>query len=150
MTEREESMKTIALRDPDQSPGKMIVIYDGHCRICAGQMRTLARLDLSARLTFLSLHDPRVRDRCPDLTFDQLMARMYVIAPDGARHAGSEAVRRICARLPILWPLGFLLALPGIRRLWDRMYPWIAKQRYRFGQTECEEGTCALPRRQSN
>ncbi|MDX2034988.1 MAG: DUF393 domain-containing protein [Blastocatellia bacterium] len=143
-------MNPIGLPDPDRSPGKTVVIYDGQCRICAGQMRTLARLDLTGRLTYLSLHDPRVRDRCPDLSFDQLMARMYALAPDGARHAGPNAVRWICARLPVLWPLAALLALPGIRTLWDRTYPWIAEQRYRFGRTQCAEGTCALPRRQSD
>lgn len=137
-------MKPIFLSDPDARPGSDVVIYDGHCRICSSQMQTLARLDLTRRLTFLSLHDRRVTDRYPDLSFAELMKQMYVIDCAGQRHAGILAIRHLSRRLPALWLLALLLHLPGSLPLWKRLYEQIARHRYRFGRMQCSEGTCYL------
>ena len=74
------------LPDPDQAPGTDVVIFDGHCQFCQAQVRRLARFDAwskmlgrGAKLSFISLHDPRVSERFPDLSHDQLMEQMYVI-----------------------------------------------------------------------
>ena len=61
------------LPDPEERPGAATLIYDGHCRFCIAQVQRLARWDRSGKLAFVSLHDPRVAELCPDLTHDQLM-----------------------------------------------------------------------------
>ena len=63
--------ETGSLPTPDDRPAADVVIYDGHCRICAAQVKKLARWDRGGRLAFLSLHDPQVALRYPDLSFDE-------------------------------------------------------------------------------
>ena len=137
-------MRMAILTDPDARPGADVVIYDGQCRICAGQIRTLARLDLAKQLSFLSLHDRRARDRYPDLSFAELMKQMYVVDRRGKRHGGALAVRYLSRRMPMLWLLAPLLHLPGTLPFWQWFYRQIAERRYRLGQVQCDEGTCHL------
>lgn len=134
-----------ALPSPEERSQADVVIYDGHCRICTGQIRRLARWDRGGRLSYLSLHDPRVSDRYPDLTHEALMKEMYVIDRAGRRHAGALAIRYLSRRLPTLWWLAPLLHLPGTRPLWSWLYRQIANRRYRFGRVaDCDGGTCHL------
>lgn len=138
------------LPDPAESPGSDVVIYDGDCNFCIGQVKNLHRLDCcGGRLAFLSLHDPRVAQSYPDLSHDQLMAQMYVISPDGDRHAGGDAVRYLSRRLPLLWPAAPILHLPGTANLWRWLYHQVAKRRYKIAgkksdQAACNNGACAV------
>ncbi len=134
-----------ALPSPEERPDADVVIYDGDCRICTGQIRRLARWDRGGRLSYLSLHDPRVCDRYPDLTHDAMMKEMYVIDRGGRRHPGALAIRYLSRRLPALWWLAPLLHLPGTRPIWSWLYRQVANRRYRFGRTaQCDGGTCHL------
>lgn len=130
-----------------QRPEADVVIYDGHCRICTGQVRRLAAWDTRGRLAFLSLHDPEVARRFPDLEHDDLMQNMYVVDRQGRRHRGAAAIRYLSARLRRLWWLAPLLHLPGTLPLWQFLYRQVAQRRYRWGRAEgCEDGTCRLHR----
>ncbi|MEM9827611.1 MAG: DUF393 domain-containing protein [Planctomycetota bacterium] len=138
-------MSTVPLLDPDQHPDGDVVIYDGDCNFCIGQVQRLARWDWRKRLRFLSLHDPRVADRYPDLSHDQLMEQMYVVSPEGKRFGGSDAVRYLSWRLPLLWPAMPILHLPGTAWLWRWMYRQVAKRRYRLaGKASDCEGSCSV------
>jgi len=136
------------LPDPDAVPDGDVVIFDGECRFCRGQVENLRRLDWGGpRLAFLSLHDPRVEQRYPDLSHDQLMEQMYVIDQQGGRHGGADAVRYLSRRLPILWPVAPILHVPGSAGLWRWLYQQVAKRRYRLaGKTEgaCSGESCRL------
>jgi predicted DCC family thiol-disulfide oxidoreductase YuxK len=135
-----------ALPDPNTRAGTDVVIYDGQCNFCIGQVRNLRRLDIGGnRLTFLSLHDPRVAERYPSLSYDDLMARMYVIDPSGNHHGGSEAVKYLSRRLPILWPAMPILHLPGTAGLWRWLYNQVAMRRYKLaGKKSCENDACSV------
>ncbi len=141
------SEKTIEspLPSPADRPGADVVIFDGHCQICTGQIRRLVRWDWGGRLAYLSLHDPEVARRWPDLTHDALMEEMYLIDRYGHRHPGALAVRYLSRRLPTLWWLAPILHLPGTLRLWQWLYRQIAQRRYRFGRVAtCDDGACRL------
>lgn len=131
------------LADPQERPNADIVIYDGHCRFCTGQVERLARWDRRGRLAFLSLHDGRVSRLCPDLSHEQLMEQMYVMPPTGKRYGGARAVRYLSRRLPRLWLVAPLLHLPGSLPLWQWAYLAVAKRRYRLGHPDtCPDGSC--------
>ena len=133
------------LPNPAERPAGDLVIYDGHCRICTGQIRRLARWDWRGRLAYLSLHDAEVARRYPDLSHDDLMRQMYVVDRRGRRHGGAAAFRYLSRLLPPLWPLAPLLHLPGSLPLWNWCYRQIAERRYRFGRTDdCTDGTCQM------
>jgi predicted DCC family thiol-disulfide oxidoreductase YuxK len=133
------------LPDPDQSEGSHVVIYDGHCNFCRTQVQRLRRLDCcGGRLSFLSLHDPRVADRYPHLSHDQLMQQMYVIDPNGKAYGGADAIRYLSRRLPLLWLAAPILHLPGTASLWRWMYNQVAKRRYRLAGRSCDGDACSI------
>ncbi|MEX2118620.1 MAG: DUF393 domain-containing protein [Pirellulales bacterium] len=123
------------------------MIYDGNCRICRGQVRRVARADRGGRLAYLSLHDPEVATRYPDLSHDDMMQAMYIVDRTGRRHRGAEAVRYLSRRLPLLWWLAPLLHLPGSLSLWQWLYRQVAQRRYRLGRAaDCSDGACHVHR----
>lgn len=130
------------LPDPDSLTDADVVIYDGDCNFCKSQVRTLQRLDRRGdRLAFISLHDDRVKQRYPDLTHDQLMDQMYVVDSNGNRHGGSDAVKYLSRRLPILWLAMPILHFPGTAWLWRWGYRQVAKRRYKLaGKSGCDDG----------
>jgi len=134
-------------RDPDQSPGTDVVIYDGDCNFCKAAVNQLRRLDrFGPRLSYLSLHDPRVAERYPNLSYDQLMDQMYVIDQAAKQHGGSDAVRYLTRRLPLLWPAMPILHLPGTAGLWRWGYQQVAKRRYKISGRgkDCDKDACAI------
>jgi predicted DCC family thiol-disulfide oxidoreductase YuxK len=136
------------LPTPEENPGADIVIFDGHCKFCTWQVKNLARWDgTRRRLSFLSLHDPAVGKRFPDLTYDQLMKEMVVVDRKGQRHAGAAALRHLTTRLPRLYWLAPLMRIPFTMPLWGWGYQQIAKRRYLImGKTDgaCDAGACKV------
>ena len=139
------SSAEIPLADPAERPEADLVIFDGQCRFCRAQVERLARWDRSGRLAFISLHDPRVAERFPDLTHEQLMQDMYLIDRSGRRHRGAAALKYLSRQLRPLWPLAPIFHLPFALPVAQAIYRQIAKRRYRWGKVEdCSEGTCHL------
>jgi predicted DCC family thiol-disulfide oxidoreductase YuxK len=134
-----------ALPTPADRPAADVVVYDGHCKFCTASVRKLAGYDRQGRLAFLSLHDPEVAQRYPELTHDELMQYMYVCTPDGGRYRGAEAFKYFSTRLPRLYWMAPLLYLPGLMPLWQALYRAFAKRRYRWGRIEsCDDGSCRI------
>jgi predicted DCC family thiol-disulfide oxidoreductase YuxK len=133
------------LPDPDKYPDGDVVIFDGQCNFCKSQIRTLQRFNCCGnRLTYISLHDPRVSEKYPDLTHEMMMEQMYVVDRAGIRHGGSDAVRYLTRRLPTLWLAAPLLHLPGTARLWRWLYQQVAKRRYKLAGKSCDDDACSV------
>jgi len=136
------------LPDPRDFPEREVVIFDGDCRFCLRQVRRLQRWDGGARLAFVSLHDPFVREHYPELTHEQLMKEMYVVDHQGNRLGGAVAFRYLARRLPRLWMLAPFLYIPYSLPIWKLGYRLVAAHRYRIsGRTQdsaCDNGSCDL------
>ena len=111
-------------------------LYDGHCAFCRACCRCLRALDWRGRIDFIDMHS---RDTPPD---PALLGAMQAHA-DGETLAGFHAVRRLLRELPLTMPLWLLLRLPGADWLGERVYRFIARNRYRIGGA-CECGVCAI------
>lgn len=137
----------VRLPSPAENPTADIVLYDGHCKFCTGQVQNLARWDRGGRrLAFLSLHDPEVAKRFPDLTYDQLMEEMYLVDQRGNRYAGAAALRYLTTKLPRLYALAPLMHIPFTMPLWRWGYKQVARRRYAIqGKTDaCDDGSCKV------
>jgi predicted DCC family thiol-disulfide oxidoreductase YuxK len=87
----------------------------------------------------MSLHDAEVAPRWPDLSREQLMQQLYVVDQQGKYYAGAAALRHLTGRLPALWLLSPLMHIPGSLPLWQRLYAWVARRRYRLsGSSGCD------------
>ena len=137
-----------SLPTPAANPGADVIIYDGHCKFCTAGVQKLARWDRRGRrLSFLSLHDPEVASRFPQLTYDQLMQEMYLIDQRGRFHKGAEAFRYLTTRLPRLYVLAPLLHIPFSLPFWHWAYRQVANRRYRLmGKTghQCDGDVCKM------
>jgi predicted DCC family thiol-disulfide oxidoreductase YuxK len=136
----------VHLPTPAERPEAAVVIFDGHCKFCTGQVQNLARWDGKGRLAFISLHDPEVARRWPDLTHDLLMEQMYLIDPQGNRYLGAAAFRYLSRKLPKLWLLAPLMHIPFSLPAWQFLYRQIARRRYLMGKTTdaCDDGACKV------
>lgn len=137
---------TSSLPDPDgdASKAKDVLIYDGQCNFCRRSVRTLYVLDWTRRLTFISLHDERVPQRWPGLSYDQLMDQIWLASPGGETYGGADALRYLSLRMPAMWLSAPLLNFPFTMPLWRKIYRFIARNRYRIAGRSCEGGTCSL------
>ena len=131
---------------PEERPAADVVIFDGHCGMCRGQMQNLRWWDRGNRLAYMSLHDPLVAERWPDLSHERLMEEMAIVDHRSRRHWGPDAIRYLTRRLPALWWAAPLLHVPGSMLLWRPLYRWIARNRYRLSGETCESDSCRLHR----
>lgn len=131
-------------------PSRDVVIYDGNCQICRKQIARLAGCDRAGSLRFMSLHDARVSEWYPDLSTEKLMQEIYVVTPAGKRHRGAAAFRYLSRRVRALVWLAPLLHIPGSLPFWNVLYQLFAQRRYRFGQSECVQGSCSVHTGTSN
>jgi predicted DCC family thiol-disulfide oxidoreductase YuxK len=128
----------------ETKPERDLVLYDGMCRFCRSQIAILKRLDLAGRLDFISLHDPSVARDFPEIPLENLMREMYLVDRSGSAFGGSQALRVVSRRLPLLWPLALLLHIPFSQPLWNGLYRLVARNRYRIAGKCDEGGTCRL------
>lgn len=129
----------------DPFPGKAVVLFDGECRYCQKSVRILRGLDWLGRLAFQS---GRETDRLPPsaepLDPQRLIEEMHIVTPDRRRvHVGFGAFRWMAWRLPLTLPIAPLLYLPGVPWLGNRVYRWVAKNR--FDLVPCHDGACQVP-----
>ena len=136
--------ENLDLPAPDETNGRAVVIWDGSCTFCRSQVERLRWFDRGDRLAFISLHDPRVSERYPNLTHQQLMDQMWVVTLDQRAFGGADAVRYLSRLLPTLWWLAPVMHFPFAMPLWRFLYAAIARRRYRIAGKNCDSGTCHL------
>ena len=95
---------------------------------------------------FRSFHEPGLLDSIPGLTIESCMKEMKYVDYDGRIHGGLDAAVRALDRAhPIGGKFLYAYYIPGIRWLADRVYAWVARNRYRLANSrgvECETGSC--------
>lgn len=147
---------THGLPSPRDFPKADVVIFDGNCNFCIGQVKNVRRFDGKNRVSFISLHDNFVAENFPDLTYDQMMSQIYLV-PGGdrgehqysdSRHGGAAAIAYLTRRLPLLWIFAPLFNFPFTMPIWQWGYGIVARSRYKIAGkrgVECDEnGSCEL------
>lgn len=122
---------------PDFPQDKPLFLFDGHCVLCSRGARFLLR-HAPGRLYFASAQSPL--GEALYAHFREDADRTYLLVIDGKAYPKSDGYLRLARYLGGWWRIGLPLALFP-RRLRDRAYDRIARNRYRwFGQVE----QCAL------
>ena len=144
---------TVAVQKPitwinrTTSPGKNLLLFDGHCPFCTRQAQNLLALVPEGSIEIKSFQEPGLLDQFPGITHEACMQAMHLIRADGRVFRGFEAAVQALAVRPVLGRVAALYYVPGLRQLCDAVYSLIAARRYRFwGKTAnaCPGGTCAL------
>jgi len=132
---------------------KLYVLYDNQCKLCLASVKRLKELHTSAELRFVSIQSylEGTGETVPEfgsVDKDKLLAKLHVVDETGRAYAGADGVVRIIRTARGLSWMAVLYRIPGMSRLADNLYRYVANRRYDwFGKTDegCENGVCALP-----
>lgn len=118
-----------------------VVVMDGECVLCSFGARMIARFDRRGEFRICRIQTPlgRALLRHHGLQEDDPQSWLYLV--DGRAYTSLDAMVRAGQRMGgvgwLLWPVRLMP-----RRLQDRLYQWLARNRYRlFGRTDL----CSLP-----
>ena len=121
-----------------------VFYYDGDCGFCMLSVRLLAFADFFGKVTWTAFQDLPIPP--PGLTWEELDAAAYLETRSSSStkvaaaksppelYRGFFAFRMLALRLPPLFPLVLLLWLPGVDRLGEMAYGWVAANRYRISR----------------
>jgi len=123
---------------------KLTILYDGTCGLCRASVVRLRRMDPQHQIETLDLHDPSVPSRFPQIQPDEAMRLMQAVDAQGHVYSGVDAWARAGLALPGWKLAAWLLLVPGIHFVAQRVYGWVARNRYRWNPEACQDGTCAL------
>jgi predicted DCC family thiol-disulfide oxidoreductase YuxK len=101
-------------------------------------------MDRGARVELLDLHDPSAQTRFPQVNREEAMQWMQAVDPHGRIFSGVDAWARIGLTLPGWKLIAWLLLVPGIHFIARKIYELVARNRYRWNQEECADGSCDL------
>ena len=113
------------------------LVYDGDCEFCDRTVRLLKRWDLQDRVRPIPLQSARLATY--GISRSAAEEAMHLVSPAGEVWRGAEAAREIFGLMPGGRPLAWLFRVPGVLRLAERVYAWIARRRHRFG---CSSEVC--------
>src|SRR5437870_5633819 len=116
------------------------ILYDGDCRSCTASARRFDRTFRRRRFLFLPLQTNWVMKRL-DLEPGAPLEEMRVLTADGRDIGGADAVIFLARQIWWAQPFAALARLPGMHKLLDRGYRWIAAHR------GCEHITCDVKKR---
>ncbi len=130
---------------PISTTQKAVVLFDGQCQLCQRSVAILNRLDWLGRLDFRDARDPaNVPPEAQHIKSKRFMDEMHLVPPGGGRvYAGFQAFRWMAGRLPALWLMWPFLFVPGVPWVGQKVYLWIAKNRFHL--VPCHDGQCAVP-----
>jgi predicted DCC family thiol-disulfide oxidoreductase YuxK len=109
----------------------LTIYYDASCPLCREEMDALAMGDVHARLRLHDISSPDALDRhchAAGLGRSALMEAIHARDADGAWFRGVPVFELAYAAAG-LEGLARLFGHPRLRRLWDRLYPWVARHR---------------------
>ena len=80
-----------------------------------------------------------------------MMGEIHVVESSGKVHAGYFGTRRMMRDVPLLFPIWLLTHIPGANWVGQRIYRWVARNRYQINRMfgvelpECVDGVCKIP-----
>jgi len=126
---------------PDFDDSDPVVFMDANCALCSWGARIIDRFDRSGRFRICPVQTRLGRSILVHFELDPDDPDSWVFLEDGVAYTSMDAMIRVGARIG--GPGWFMqVARPLPRVLQDRLYGWIASNRYRwFGSADL----CATP-----
>lgn len=125
---------------------KATLLYDADCAFCRKSVNILQKLDWLKSVRYQNGRDlGRLPATEPPLDPKRLIEEMHLVTGDRRRvYHGFGAFRWMAWRMPLTALFAPLLYIPGVPWLGQKIYLWIAKNRFKI--MPCKDGVCELPR----
>jgi predicted DCC family thiol-disulfide oxidoreductase YuxK len=132
------------------SRSAILVLYDDACPLCTFQMKVLTWLDWFNALCLLPISSPRAADLAPTVQREDLLEAIHCLTPRGEIHRGARCIRYLSLRLPLAIPVALVLWIPGVIWVAEKIYAWIARNRYLLSRWfRCKEACALMPTRRA-
>jgi len=123
------------------SPDGKVIVFDGVCFLCSRSVAFVLARDRQKQFRFATLQSTSGRALLIRHGLDPEDPDSFLLADGAAGYENSDAIIRVVTALGGAWRLAALFRLVP-RLLRDRLYRWIARNRYRwFGRREA----CMVP-----
>lgn len=130
---------------------KHILLFDSDCPLCTFQSRLLSWMDWFHVVEMVPLKEARAAEIAPDISREDLLEAIHCITPAGEIHRGARAFRFLGMRIPLLFPVGLFLWIPGVIKIAELFYAWVSKNRLFLSRIFGCKGACAiLPEKREN
>jgi predicted DCC family thiol-disulfide oxidoreductase YuxK len=118
------------------------LVYDGNCRVCTRAAGVLRKWDTLRQLEIVASQQPGVMARFPWIPAPAFAESMQLVAADGSTWEGAAAIEELLNVLPRGRLVAWAFKLPFGRTLFERLYRWFARNRYRLGcGAHCQVGS---------
>jgi predicted DCC family thiol-disulfide oxidoreductase YuxK len=108
--------------------------YDGDCGFCTRVVRLMSSLDRRRRVRWVAFQS--LEELPGGLTRADFQREAYIRRGE-VLEGGFYSFRRLSLLLPPLWLLAPLMWCPGVNRIGEAVYAWIARNRTRLPGSVC-------------
>jgi predicted DCC family thiol-disulfide oxidoreductase YuxK len=109
------------------------LVFDGACRMCTRLSGVLRRWDSRRQIEVTASQSPGVMARFPWIPARAYTEAIQLVGPGGETWQGAEAVEQLLGVLPRGRWIAWIFDVPFVRAIADRVYRWVARNRYRLG-----------------
>lgn len=109
------------------------LVYDGQCRMCTRLATVLRKWDGRRAIEVLPSQAAGVMARFPWIPAEAYAQAIQLVGPGGQTWQGAAAIERLLTILPRGRWIAWIFHIPFVRTLADRVYRWVARNRYRMG-----------------
>ena len=109
------------------------LVYDGMCRMCTRLSNVLKKWDTRREIDVVPSQGTGVMARFPWIPARAYAEAIQLVGPGGETWQGAEAIEQLLGILPRGYWIGWVFRIPFVRTLADRLYRWVARNRYHLG-----------------
>lgn len=121
---------------------KLTFFYDEECPLCNRTKLILNHLDFFKAIEFKGVQTYGYEDeRLKGISKDELLDNIYSVTNKNKVYSAVDTYKFAFKRIPLLFPLGILMSIPGIYHLAKAIYKKVAQNRY---VERCTEENCGF------
>lgn len=118
-----------------------ILLYDSECAFCSRSIQLVLNNDRKKQIKFAALDSPTGKKLLLQFDLQKNQQNTVVYISSGNCYIKSRAVLEVLKDLGRAWSVFYIFILCP-RFIRDRIYDWVAKNRYRIFP---EKNTCIIP-----
>jgi predicted DCC family thiol-disulfide oxidoreductase YuxK len=116
--------------------------YDNECPLCIKTKITITSLDVFNKVSFKTVQFDSINEKAlKDISQDDLLDSIYSVDTKGRVRSGVDTYIAVFKRIWILFPLGYLMQLPGVYNVAKKLYSYIAVNR---NTDRCTDESCGI------
>ena len=109
------------------------LVFDGACRMCTRLSNVLRHWDSQSNIEVTASQAPGVTARFPWIPQRAYAEAIQLVGPGGETWQGAAAIEQLLTVLPRGRWIAWIFHVPFVRALADRVYRWVARNRYKLG-----------------